>query len=168
MCRFHAMLYKGSSALQPINSNSSGIYLESTLSHWIGFNSTTKPNGITDGHVLFSGISVWVAVWNEGMPGRVPFQYKYHLCRYEDFHYKDKTVLRTSYLGPYVGNTAFVYWDGLRVFVCKEHMRRCVIADILRLGSFMKYCLIIDEHIYSLLVSFCLKYFLDSIEGPVT
>ena len=45
---------------------------------------------------------------------RAPSQYKDGLSRYGDFHYKDKTVVRLSYLyngNSYTGKTAFVYWD---------------------------------------------------------
>ena len=43
-----------------------------------------------------------------------PSQYKDGLSRYGDFHYKDKTVLRPSYLydgNPYTGKTIYLYWD---------------------------------------------------------
>ena len=37
--------------------------------------------------------------------------------RYGDFHYKDKTIVRASYLyngSPYIGKTTNLYWDGPR------------------------------------------------------
>ena len=44
---------------------------------------------------------------------QAPFQYKDHLYWYGDFHYKDKTVMRPSYLyndNPYTGKTTSLYW----------------------------------------------------------
>ena len=44
--------------------------------------------------------------------------YKDGLSRYEDFHYKDETVVRPSYLyngNSYTGKTTPLYWDGPRM-----------------------------------------------------
>ena len=43
-----------------------------------------------------------------------PSLYKDRLSRYGDFHYKDKAVVRPSYIyngNPYTGKTASLYWD---------------------------------------------------------
>ena len=48
---------------------------------------------------------------------RCSFQCKGRLSKYRDFHYKDKAVVRLSYLylrdeNSYRGKAAFIYWDG--------------------------------------------------------
>ena len=48
---------------------------------------------------------------------RCSFQCKGRLSKYRDFHYKDKAVVRPSYLylydeNSYRGKAAFIYWDG--------------------------------------------------------
>ena len=46
---------------------------------------------------------------------QAPSQYKDGVSRYWHFHYKDKTVVRPSYLynkNPYNGKTTSLYWDG--------------------------------------------------------
>ena len=49
---------------------------------------------------------------------RAPYQYKDHLYGYRDFHYKDKTGVRPSYLyngNSYTGKMMSLYcWDSLR------------------------------------------------------
>ena len=50
----------------------------------------------------------WIIIW-------APSQYKDCLSRYRDFHYKDKLVVRLSYLhngNPYTGKMASLYLDG--------------------------------------------------------
>ena len=59
----------------------------------------------------------WIWVW-------VPSPYKDGL--YGDFHYKDKTVMISSYLyngNPYTDKMASLYWDGPGVSMCtfKSH-----------------------------------------------
>ena len=54
--------------------------------------------------------------------GPSQYTYKDRLSRYGDFHYKDKTVVKPSYLyngNPYIGKTAVtsLYWDGPQNFV---------------------------------------------------
>ena len=49
---------------------------------------------------------------------RAPSRYKDVISRYGNFHYKDKTVARPSYL--YTGNTASLYWDGPDPFQYKD------------------------------------------------
>ena len=51
------------------------------------------------------------------------FSIKMLSYQYRDSHYKDKTVLRLSYLcngSPYTGETVFVYWIGPQVSNAKE------------------------------------------------
>ena len=53
-------------------------------------------------------IPVWMCSW-------VHFQYQALLFRNRDSHYKDKTVVRLSYLyngNSYTGKIASLYWDG--------------------------------------------------------
>ena len=48
---------------------------------------------------------------------KVPSQYKDRLYRYKDFHCKDKSVVRPSYLyhgNTYTGEPVSSYWDGLQ------------------------------------------------------
>ena len=51
-----------------------------------------------------------------GLRIRVPSQYKDLISRYGYFHYKDKTVVRPSYLcngDLYIGKTTSLYWETL-------------------------------------------------------
>ena len=49
------------------------------------------------------------------MVPKVPFQYKDHISKYGDFHYKDKTTMRPSSLDNgkrHTGKMASLCWDG--------------------------------------------------------
>ena len=68
-------------------------------------------------HVLLCSCWAYNALWLKALTAAYTwalFQYKKRLSRYEDFHYKDKTVVRPSYLyngNSYAGRTASLCWD---------------------------------------------------------
>ena len=52
---------------------------------------------------------------------------------YGDFHYKDKTDVRQSYLyngNPYTGKTTSLYWDGILVEVFGHHAHLQYVAEV--------------------------------------
>ena len=62
--------------------------------------------------------------WRMWEKDQAPSQYKDHISRYGDFHYKEKMLMRPSYLyngNSYTENTASLYWGRLRFLTQKRH-----------------------------------------------
>ena len=73
--------------------------------------------------------TVWILTMGRSWPTqRALFQYKDHLSRYGYFHYKDKTVVRPSYLykgNSYTGKTGSLYRRPTGPGLKKSHLK-CV------------------------------------------
>ena len=96
------------------------------LTEWRRYQSCTKPSSYSYMYEITGNMVV-----NDGGRGRGWWeensdssQYKDHLSRYGDFHYKDETVVRPSDLyngNSYTVKTALLYWDSPPGLGCKFH-----------------------------------------------
>ena len=77
----------------------------------------SPPKGQWREALIFYFICAWTICWANNIDA---CHLRRHLFRYADFHYKDNTVVRSSFLNngnSYAGKTTSLYWDGTMGYV---------------------------------------------------